>query len=162
MRMRGSSVFGNFLRIIAILLALAARQTGAETTIVHAGWLLAEPGSPPLRRQSVIIENDRILEVRSGFVQPSALGEGSRNVRVIDLAQDYVLPGLIDSHVHLQNASMSLGRLDLRPATSRDDLLQKNIEVVQQVLGAEAVGAVGAGIDGDPDHLGFPRRFRKG
>lgn len=104
MRMRGSSVFGNFLRIIAFLLVLAARQTGAETTIVHAGWLLAEPGSPPLRRQSVIIENDRILEVRSGFVQPSALGEGSRNVRVIDLAQDYVLPGLIDAHVHLASS----------------------------------------------------------
>jgi imidazolonepropionase-like amidohydrolase len=105
--MQRSSVYGHFLRINAFLLLLVARQAIAETTIVHAGWLLAEPGGQPLHRQSVIIVNDRISEVRSGFVQPSDLAEAGSEVRVIDLAKDYVLPGLIDAHVHLASSPYS-------------------------------------------------------
>src|SRR5579871_4443686 len=64
-------------------------------TVIHAGALLAEPGQPPKRQQSVRIAGDKIAAVADGFVDPP---DGAD---VIDLKDSFVLPGLIDCHVHL-------------------------------------------------------------
>lgn len=93
--------------LFGLALLFSSSHAAADTTIVHAGWLLSEPGHPPLRQQSVVIEKDRIVEVRRGFIPPSALGKGSAAVRIIDLSKDFVLPGLIDAHVHLASAPHS-------------------------------------------------------
>ena len=64
-------------------------------TVIHAGMLIAQPGSAPRRNASVIVRGRTIAEVRDGFVDvPGA--------RVVDLRAATVLPGLIDSHVHLR------------------------------------------------------------
>ena len=56
---------------------------------------MAEPGKAPRRNASVIVRGRTIAEVRDGFVDvPGA--------RVVDLRTATVLPGLIDSHVHLR------------------------------------------------------------
>ena len=80
--------------LVATTPALA--QTSSEqVTVIHAGTLLAEPGKPPRRNASVIVRGRTIAEVRDGFVDvPGA--------RVVDLRAATVLPGLIDSHVHLR------------------------------------------------------------
>lgn len=75
-----------------------AKAPETTTTIIHAGELLAIPGQQPLSKQSIIIENDRIREVRSGFVSPADIGA---EARIIDLSSDFIMPGFIDSHVHL-------------------------------------------------------------
>lgn len=65
-----------------------------RVTVIHAGTLLAVPGRPPRRQASIVIRGNRIAEVRDGFVDiPGA--------RVVDLRDSFVLPGLIDMHVHL-------------------------------------------------------------
>src|ERR1700722_7304556 len=68
--------------------------------VIHAGRLLAEPGQPPKARQSVRIEDGRFAAVPVGFVYPPP------GARLIDLKDSFVLPGLIDCHVHL---TMQLG-----------------------------------------------------
>ncbi len=65
------------------------------TTYLHAGVLLAVPGQDPLARHTVAIENGRITAVTSGFTAPKS------DDTVIDLSDHFVLPGLIDCHVHL-------------------------------------------------------------
>ncbi len=67
----------------------------AERVLIHAGVLLDRPGREARRRASILIANGRIEAVRDGFIEPS---EGTR---LIDLSDRFVLPGLIDSHVHL-------------------------------------------------------------
>jgi imidazolonepropionase-like amidohydrolase len=67
----------------------------AGEIVIHAGRLLAEPGQPPTRQQSIRIEDGRIVQVAAGFVDPPP------GARVIDLRDSFVLPGLIDCHVHL-------------------------------------------------------------
>ncbi|HEX4080740.1 MAG TPA: amidohydrolase family protein [Rhizomicrobium sp.] len=64
-------------------------------THIHAGTLLAVPGQEPLSRQTVTIEKGRVSAVTPGFalLQPGDV--------VIDLSDHFVLPGLIDCHVHL-------------------------------------------------------------
>ena len=64
-------------------------------TVIHAGRLLAMPGEAPKPGQSVRIADGRIKSVGSGFIDPPT------GARLIDLKDKFVLPGLIDCHVHL-------------------------------------------------------------
>jgi imidazolonepropionase-like amidohydrolase len=72
-----------------------ASTGSAKTKVIHAGILLADPGIQPKSKQSVLIEGERIKAVSDGFIDPPAGSE------VIDLRKKFVLPGLIDCHVHL-------------------------------------------------------------
>ena len=75
--------------------SVSAAQAPAEPmTVIHAGTLMAEPGRPVRRNATVVVQGRRIVEVRDGFADvPGA--------RIIDLRTATVMPGLIDSHVHL-------------------------------------------------------------
>jgi len=76
----------------------------AGRSYIHAGRLLADPASGTvLRDKTIVLEGKRIVEIRDGFV-----GEGA----VIDLSKAFVLPGLIDSHVHLTGQQNPNSRLD--------------------------------------------------
>ncbi|MFN3669244.1 MAG: amidohydrolase family protein [Brevundimonas sp.] len=71
---------------------------------VHVGRLLADPATGVVGRdKTLVIEGNRIVDVRDGFV-----GEG----RIVDLRTAFVLPGLIDSHVHLTGEQNPNGRLE--------------------------------------------------
>lgn len=88
-------------KALAVLLAAASAaaapalaQTPAPVTVIHAGTLIADPAKPPLRNATVVVRGKAIESVQSGFVEvPGA--------RVVDLRTATVMPGLIDSHVHL-------------------------------------------------------------
>jgi imidazolonepropionase-like amidohydrolase len=67
----------------------------ANTKVIHAGFLLADPDIQPKSKQSILIEGERIKAVSDDFVDPPPGGE------LIDLRDKFVLPGLIDCHVHL-------------------------------------------------------------
>ena len=93
-------------RLAAALAALAlfsapatARQPAAEIIIVHAGTLLDRPGQAPRHHASLILRNGKVEAVRDGFVPVSEVP----GARLIDLSDKFVLPGLIDSHVHLDS-----------------------------------------------------------
>ncbi|WP_262690547.1 metal-dependent hydrolase family protein [Kordiimonas aestuarii] len=65
----------------------------AKVTYIHAGQLMADPASGQVKNgQTIFVEDGRVLEIRDGYV-----GEGD----VVDLSGQFVLPGLIDAHVHL-------------------------------------------------------------
>ena len=90
----------------ALLLALAApaaAQPGppplAGVTYIHAGRLLDRPGRPPRGPTTIMVAGGRIIDVTDGLVPPPA------GAALIDLSSRFVLPGLIDSHVHLDSDS---------------------------------------------------------
>lgn len=92
-----------FLRLVtAGLLALTVISAKAQTaspgpvTVIHAGRLLDRPGQPARGPSTLIIRDGRIVEVLVGHVAPPA------GATLIDLTGRFVLPGLIDSHVHLE------------------------------------------------------------
>ncbi|MDH5455412.1 MAG: amidohydrolase family protein [Gammaproteobacteria bacterium] len=93
-----------FLAIVALLFAASA---AADVTLIHAGQLLAIPGKAPSARMTVVVEDGRITGVQSGFVE-------TEGATVIDLSDKFVLPGLMDMHVHLQG--------ELGPNNDRDAL----------------------------------------
>ena len=85
--------------IFALLLLALCAPVCAQTTLIHAGELLAVPGKSPSSRQTIVVENDRIVEIRNGFADAADF-DGA--VTVIDLQNQFVMPGLMDMHVHLQ------------------------------------------------------------
>ena len=85
------------------LAALAALALGgmaeAQEAVIHAGYLLAKPGEGYLRKQTVTVKDGRIVSIEAGY-KP-----GPQGVPVVNLREAYVLPGLIDSHVHITSES---------------------------------------------------------
>jgi imidazolonepropionase-like amidohydrolase len=81
--------------VFAQTAAPAAQAQAEPVTVIHAGTLLAVPGSAPRRNASIVVRGNRIAEVRDGFVDlPGA--------RVVDLRGGTVMPGFIDMHVHMR------------------------------------------------------------
>lgn len=81
--------------ILTAALLLASSPLAAQTTYIHAGRLLADPAAAPRGPSTIIVRDGKVAEVRSGFVVPEA------DARIIDLKTQFVLPGLIDMHVHI-------------------------------------------------------------
>lgn len=98
--------------ILSALIASAAPTEAAETsaTYVHAGRLLADPDSGVvLSDKTIVIRDGRIAAIEDGFI-------GKENV--IDLSQAFVLPGLIDTHVHILS---ELGGNEVAALTTRTE-----------------------------------------
>ena len=98
----------------AILLTLSAMPAIADehTTIIHAGTLLTVPGDAPKSNQSIVIEGNRISRVEDGFIEPSD------DAIFIDLSDKFVLPGLMDMHVHLLGEIGPNARTDVLHVTT--------------------------------------------
>jgi imidazolonepropionase-like amidohydrolase len=91
--------------VVAALLAgtAASAQDGAtasppgSVTLVQAGRLLDRPGQAPRGASTVVIRDGKVEAVQDGFVGADAFPGAT----IVDLRERFVLPGLIDSHVHL-------------------------------------------------------------
>ncbi|MEJ8566105.1 amidohydrolase family protein [Elongatibacter sediminis] len=101
------------LLLLAVATGSAAEPSAEGLIIVHAGQLLTVPGEPPQERQSVYIRDGRITSIRSGF-------ERAEGATVVDLGEAFVLPGLIDLHVHLTTNPEPGGELDDVTRTGAD------------------------------------------
>jgi imidazolonepropionase-like amidohydrolase len=77
----------------------AAQSASDAVVVVHAGRLLDRPGQPPRGASTVLIRNGKIESIRDGFLDAA----GHPGAQVIDLRDKFVLPGLIDAHVHLDS-----------------------------------------------------------
>ncbi|MCC5994839.1 MAG: amidohydrolase family protein [Oceanicaulis sp.] len=110
------------IRLLAALAAACAfgAPSAADTpvTIIHAGTLIAAPGDgSPRTNASIIVEAGRIAAVEDGFVTR----EGAD---IIDLSHHWVLPGFIDSHVHITSQQGPDRRLSTFTDSSADRALQ--------------------------------------
>lgn len=92
------------LALVAALPA-AAQTTAPKTvtpeagavTLIQAGRLLDRPGQAPRGPSTLVVRDGKVVEIRDGFVDVSSFPGAT----VVDQRDRFVLPGLIDSHVHL-------------------------------------------------------------
>lgn len=95
----GSSV-ARMMKSLALAASLAcstaamAQQAAPESLAIHAGRVIAVPGEKPLGPSTIMVREGRIAEIVPGHVERPGL-------RTVDLRDRTVLPGLIDTHVHL-------------------------------------------------------------
>lgn len=83
-----------FTLVIAIGLTLSL---SAQKTYIQCGRLIDGVSNTTRQSVTVVIEGSKIIDIQNGFPN------GSSTDKVIDLKNKTLLPGLIDSHVHLEH-----------------------------------------------------------
>ncbi|MBK5921708.1 Xaa-Pro dipeptidase [Rhodothalassium salexigens] len=127
-----------------------AGTTQDPGTIIHAGRLLAVPGAGVAEERSILIRNGRIVAIEDGYTTG---GGDWRGARIVDLTDHFVLPGLIDAHVHitgelgprqkLDRVEMSDARTAMRAWAYADRTLAAGFTTIRDVgANAEAVFAL--------------------
>jgi len=100
-------------------------------------------GQPPLKDMTVVIEGDRIADLKLGSYQPA---DGEGEVRTFDLEGGYVLPGLWDVHVHL---------FEPKPedVPTGEAVIAWAIQGGRQMMDALRAGITGIRVAGDGDFM---------
>ncbi|MEE8349734.1 MAG: amidohydrolase family protein [Acidobacteriota bacterium] len=68
-------------------------QANSSVLVIQGGTVIDGTGAPPVADTVIVIENGRIIQLGGDTETPA-------DARVIDANGKYVIPGLIDSHVH--------------------------------------------------------------
>jgi len=107
---------------VAMIAALSAASTAqqpaaAQDTVIQAGRLLADPANGRvLNEQSILVRGGRIVSITAGYSAPGG-------ATIVNLRDSFVLPGLIDSHVHLTSEQGPDSRLNTFLKTSADEAI---------------------------------------
>jgi imidazolonepropionase-like amidohydrolase len=136
--------------LLLVTAAPALAQTAPpapKVTYIHAGHLIDRPGQPARGPSTIVVTGDKVTEVRDGFAAPPG------GATVVDLKDRWVLPGLIDMHVHL---------LGIGGDPMRARLVALNTEPADEVLygAGNARKTLHAGFTTVRDLGGTPRAIR--
>lgn len=91
----------NLLAVCLCLFLPIAADAETSRVLIHAGEVLLDAESATRKVVSLVAENDTLISIEEGYIQPADLGWSAESTLVIDLKSAFVLPGLIDLHVHL-------------------------------------------------------------
>ncbi|MDZ4730283.1 MAG: amidohydrolase family protein [Xanthomonadales bacterium] len=69
--------------------------------VIHAGEVLFDTEKATRKAVSLVAENGTLISIEDGYFMPEDLGWSAETTLVVDLKSAFVLPGLIDFHVHL-------------------------------------------------------------
>ncbi|GEK58410.1 amidohydrolase family protein [Marinococcus halophilus] len=85
-----------------------------ENTLIKNGTLIDGKGNDPITNASVLIQDDKIQAIG-----PEAELKAADNTSVIDAEGKYVLPGFIDTHVHMMLEMKSMQKTLTTPFSYR-------------------------------------------
>src|SRR6266404_5088008 len=93
---------GRFLPIVLLNLVLCMLVSGltelhGANLLIKGGTLIDGTGGTPIPNARILIEGNTIQKVWSGDATQEALPPGTQ---VVDAGGKFIIPGLIDSHVH--------------------------------------------------------------
>jgi imidazolonepropionase-like amidohydrolase len=98
--------------VLLVGLLIGACQLSAQTKYLHCGTVLDCRGSSAVSEQTIIIVDNRIHDIVSGYAAAPDTAE------VIDLKDQTVMPGLMDMHIHIEgelNPARYIERYTLEP-----------------------------------------------
>jgi len=120
-------------------------DTSAPTTMIYAGEVLAVPGEAPIENATIVIQDGKIVRIENGFLK-------DEDATIIDKRDMFVLPGLIDSHVHLRGewsptsrwepVTMESGDWAFQAAQHAKTTLMAGFTAVQDVGGPKEIFAL--------------------
>lgn len=84
-------------KLLILFLLFTPAILTAQRTILHCGKLIDVTKGQVLNQYTIIVEGNKIVSVQAGYAT------GSGTDKVIDLKNKTVMPGWIDSHVHMES-----------------------------------------------------------
>jgi imidazolonepropionase-like amidohydrolase len=149
-------------RIASLLLAIAALAGSARAasaspdtwTVLQCGSVLLVPGQAAHGETTLVVHDGHIRQILNGIVPPdqAVTGQTGATVELIDLRDKFVLPGLVDLHVHLTSEYTADSRLRrvtedeadvaLRGAQFAKRTLEAGFTTVRDLGGSGAVFAL--------------------
>lgn len=87
------------MKQLIFLFLLLTTTLSAQTKYVYCGHLIDCTDKDVKSEQTIIIDGKNIAEVRNGYV------EAPEGTEIIDLKSQYVMPGFMDMHVHIEHES---------------------------------------------------------
>lgn len=85
------------LAVATSICVIFGLNSAFAAVVIHAGRLIDGRSPEPRTRVSVIVDGNRIARIEDGFVKPD------EDDQLISLADQTVLPGLMDMHTHLMS-----------------------------------------------------------
>jgi imidazolonepropionase-like amidohydrolase len=82
-------------KLFTLLLFFVCYKAATQTTYLHCGRLIDGLTNSPQTEMTVVIEGNKITDIRKGYQTPAS------GATIIDLKRHTVMPGLIDAHVHI-------------------------------------------------------------
>lgn len=86
---------------LCLFLFLSFNVMSQSVTIIHAGTLCAVPGEGISKEKTLVVEKGMITKIENGYLSVVDLGYLNENAKLVDLKNSFVMPGLIDMHVHI-------------------------------------------------------------
>lgn len=130
-----------FSRLAAAAVALTASVAVADSLLIENVTVIDGTGRPPLENAAVFVDGERIVSV-----VPES-GDSPRATRRIDGSGKYLIPGLMDMHIHLR------GSLDLGPEgfTSINEDVDQGVRALHGYIYAGVTSVYDAG--NVPDYI---------
>ncbi|MCP9766281.1 amidohydrolase family protein [Lacihabitans sp. LS3-19] len=85
------------MKRLLLLLFLVSQISIAQKTYIQCGNLIDTRNQLVLKDMTIVVEGNKIVDVQKG------LKKGEKTDVLIDLSKKYVMPGLIDMHVHIES-----------------------------------------------------------
>lgn len=82
--------------IISIFLVFTFTSIIAQDLYIHCGQLIDVDDKTIAKEQTLVVSNTLIKNILDGYAIPSG------NIKIIDLKDKVVMPGLMDMHVHIE------------------------------------------------------------
>ena len=99
----------------------------AQKTYIHCGRLINGVSKNAQTEMTIIVEGTKILDINKGYQT------GSANDKVIDMKNKTVMPGFIDSHVHLSGET-SKNRYTEQFTLNEDDFAFRSVSYAEKTL----------------------------
>lgn len=154
MRERSAADFGRRLRLTA-LVALTAflpgcRESAPEGVALVGATVLDGSGRAPLQNAVVIVRGEHIAEITT-----RAAFRRSKNLDTVDVSGRWIIPGLIDAHVHVTRWSLTrylaFGVTSVRDVHGTlDSIIRLRDQVNLNSIIGPRIWSAGAMIDGAP------------
>ena len=103
--------------------ALSVSVIAADIKVIHAGTVLTLAGESPLTERTLVITDGVITSIEKGYLT-GPMPTATDTVEVVDLKNRFVMPGLMDMHVHLQG--------ELGPKNDSEALRMSDADVAMQ------------------------------